>query len=192
MKKILVINGNPKKQSLCKSLAETYAHGATASGHDVDVFHLADCEFSTVLKSGYENKQPLEESLQIIKEKIEESNHVVVVSPVWWGSVPALLKGMVDRIFLPGFAFKYEKSDVLPKRLLKGRSARIILTMDTPIWYYKLFYGSPATKMMKKTVFEFCGFSQVKVTEFGSVLKSNENQRIKWLEKVKQQGVMAI
>ncbi|MDX1302773.1 NAD(P)H-dependent oxidoreductase [Photobacterium sp.] len=192
MKRILVLNGNPKEQSLCRALAESYAQGARDAGCHLDVIHLSDYKFDPVLKSGYESKQSLEDSLQNIKEKIQQSDHVVIVYPVWWGSVPAGLKGMLDRIFLPGFAFKYEKGDLLPQRLLKGRTARIIVTMDTPIWYYKLIYGAPATKMMKKTVLEFCGFNPVKVTEFGAVLNSSESQRQKWLAKVNKQGAMAI
>ena len=191
MKRMLVINGNPKKNSLCRALAESYAAGAQKSGCQVDVEHVADFEFDPILKSGYESTQTLEDSLADLKNKIEKAEHVVIVYPVWWGSVPAGLKGILDRVLLPGFAFKYEKGDVLPKRLLKGRTARIILTMDTPVWYYKLVYGAPATKMMKKTVLEFCGFSPVKVTQFGSVLKSSEKQRQKWVAKVNRQGALA-
>ena len=192
MKRLLVINGNPKEKSLCKALSESYAAGASSSGFHVDLIHLGDASFDPILKSGYESKQELESSLKEIKEKILASDHIVLVYPIWWGSVPAVLKGVLDRIFLPGFAFKYDKGDFLPKRLLKGRTARIIVTMDTPIWYYKLIYGSPATKMMKKTVLEFCGISPVKVTEFGAVLKSSENKRQKWIAKVNKQGILAI
>ncbi|MCG8669329.1 MAG: NAD(P)H-dependent oxidoreductase [Pseudomonadales bacterium] len=191
MKRLLVINGNPKEESLCKALSESYVAGAKGSGFHVDLIHLGDSHFDPILKSGYESKQVLEDSLAEIKERILAADHIVIVYPVWWGSVPAGLKGVLDRVFLPGFAFKYEKGDLLPKRLLKGRTARIIITMDTPIWYYKLIYGSPATKMMKKTVLEFCGFSPVKVTEFGAVLKSSESQRQKWIAKVNKQGSLA-
>ncbi len=188
MKRILVLNGNPKETSLCRALAESYAEGATRSGGQVDVVHLSDFEFDPILKSGYDSNQLLENPLVELKDKIASAEHVVIVYPVWWGSVPAALKGVLDRIFLPGFAFKYEKGDVFPKRLLKGKTARIIATMDTPVWYYKFIYGSPATKMMKKTVLEFCGFSPVKVTQFGSVLKSTEEQRKKWVAKVNKQA----
>lgn len=192
MKRLLVINGNPKEQSLCKALSESYVAGVKKSGFHVDLINLGDSSFDPILKSGYESNQNLEDSLEEIKVKIQNSEHVVFVFPVWWGSVPAVLKGALDRIFLPGFAFKYKKGDLLPKRLLKGRTARIIVTMDTPVWYYKLIYGSPATKMMKKTVLEFCGFSPVKVTEFGAVLKSGDDKRKKWIAKVNRYGVLAV
>ena len=188
MKRILVVNGNPKERSLCRSLAETYVEAASNSGYDVHVFHISDSDFNPVLNAGYESRLQLEDSLCTFKQELEQADHVVMVYPVWWGSVPAGLKGLLDRVFLPGFAFKYEKDDLFPKRLLKGRSARLIITMDTPVWYYKLVYGSPATKMMKRTVLEFCGFSPVKVTEFGSVIKSSEHRRRKWITQVEKLG----
>lgn len=191
MKNILIINGSPKVKSLCRDLAESYAKGVTETANNVDVIHLSDIQFNLNLNVGYENELPVEDSLQNIKDKIKKSDHLVIVSPVWWGSVPALLKGMLDRVLMPGFAFKYEKGDMFPKQLLKGRTARVILTMDTPVWYYRLVYGAPATKMLKRTVLEFCGFKPVKVTEFGNVIKSNERLRKKWIAKVNQLGKKA-
>lgn len=119
-----------------------------------------------------------------LQKKISKADHVVIVTPVWWGSVPAILKGLFDRVLLPGFAFRYEKNDVMPKQLLKGKSARVIITMDTPPWYYSLVYGSPVTKMLKRTVLEFCGFGPVKVSTFGSVLKSTQQKRERFAKKV--------
>jgi len=183
-KKILIINGNPKDKSLCHGLAESYAEGAMASGHDVDVVHLSQLDFEVVLKNGYDEIQELEPDIDMLKQKITDAQHLVFVYPVWWGSVPALLKGMLDRIFLPGFAFSYQDGNPFPKQLLKGRTARLIVTMDTPPWYFKLVYGAPAHKMMRRTVLEFCGVKPVKLTEFGPVLHANEGKRSQWIEKV--------
>lgn len=187
-KKILIINGNPKDSSLCHGMAESYAEGAKASGYDVDVVHLSQLDFEVVLKNGYDKIQELEPDLAMLKQKITDTQHLVFVYPVWWGSVPALLKGVLDRIFLPGFAFSYQDGNPFPKQLLKGRTARLIVTMDTPPWYFKLAYGAPAHKMMRKTVLEFCGVKPVKLTEFGSVNNSKEKHRIKWIEKVRGLG----
>lgn len=126
-----------------------------------------------------------------LRQKIKDATHLVVVFPVWWGSVPAGLKGILDRVFLPGFAFKYEKGDLLPKQLLKGRSARVIITMDTPLWYYRWVYGAPATKMMKKTVLGFCGFKPVKVSMLGSVINSKQAQRKAFIDHIFDLGVKA-
>lgn len=192
MKNILVLNGNPKVGSFSQALAESYVSGAVHSGNSVSLVNIYDLEFDPILKGGYESEQVTEESLENLKQKITEASHVVVVFPVWWGSTPAALKGVLDRVFLPGFAFKYEKDDVLPKRLLKGRTARLIVTMDTPIWYDTLVYGAPATKMMKNAVLGFCGFKPVKVTKFGSMIKSKEEDRKKFVERVYDLGIGAV
>lgn len=105
-----------------------------------------------------------------------------------WGSVPALLKGALDRVFLPNFAFKYQQGSPFPKQLLIGKTARLIVTMDTPPWYYRLIFGAPSHKMMKRTVLEFCGVKPVKITEFGPVISSNEKSRLKWLDAARALG----
>ncbi len=191
MKKILIINGNSKENSFCHQLAESYAKGARDSGYEVKLVHLSKLDFDPVTRSGYDVIQELEPDLDNLKNELSAANHLVFVYPVWWGSVPALLKGALDRILLPGFAFKYDKGDTLPKQLLKGRSARLIVTMDTPTWYFKWIYGAPAHKMMKRTVLEFCGIKPVKLTEFGALIKSNEGQRKKWLNQAFKLGLNA-
>lgn len=191
MKRILVVNGNSKDSSLCHSLTDAYAQGAIESGHEVDVIHLSSMEFQSVSRSGYENPQDLEPDLIDLQNKIREASHLVFVYPVWWGSTPALMKGALERVLLPSFAFKYEKGSLFQKKLLKGKSARLIVTMDTPPWYYKLVYGAPSHKMMKRTVLEFCGIKPVKLTEFGSVINSQEKDRLKWLEKARELGAKA-
>lgn len=191
MKNILVINGNSKDDSFCHGIANSYAQGASESGFDVDVIHLSTLEFQPVFRAGYDGIQSLEPDLLVLQNKVREASHLVFVYPIWWGTVPALMKGALDRILLPDFAFKYHKGSSYPEPLLKGKTARLITTMDTPPWYYKLVYGAPAHKMMKRTVLGFCGIKPVKTTDFGPLLNSKETSRHKWLNKVKELGVKA-
>ncbi len=188
MKNILIINGNSKADSLCHALAKQYHDAATQAGYASELVHLSALDFDPVLRAGYDYKQALEPDLNNLKEAITRADHLVFVYPVWWGTIPALLKGVFDRLFLPGYAFKYEKGSPFPKGLLKGRSARLLVTMDTPPWYYKLFYGAPAHKMMKRTVLEFCGIKPVKISEFGPVIHSTPKQRKQWLKQAAQLG----
>jgi len=188
MKRILVINGNSKSTSLCHSLTESYAQGARDSGYPVDVIHLSELQFQAIAREGYGNLESLEPDLQNLQRKILAASHIVFVYPIWWGTVPALLKGALDRILLPNFAFKYRKGNPFPKKLLTGKSARLLVTMDTPPWYYKLVYGAPGHKMMKRTVLGFCGINPVKVTEFGPVIDAKENRFEKWLAKARLLG----
>jgi putative NADPH-quinone reductase len=191
MKRILIINGNSKDHSLCHSLAEAYAQGARQSKHQVKLIHLSKLSFDAIFRSGYGQVQPLEPDLMQLQQDIREADHLVFVYPTWWGTVPALLKGALDRVLLPGFAFKYRKGNPFPEKLLKGKTARLIVTMDSPPWYYRLAYGAPGTKMMKRTVLEFCGIKPVKVTAFGPVLNSKETIRLKWLAKTENLGLQA-
>jgi putative NADPH-quinone reductase len=134
-KNILVINANPKPTSLCKSLSETYKKAAEDK-NQVRVIHLHDLDFQIDLKEGYDQQLPLEQDLRLFQQQIAWSQHLVIISPVWWGSIPGKFKGLIDRTFLSGFAFKYEKGKTIPKKLLKGRTSEMIFTLDTPpLWY---------------------------------------------------------
>jgi putative NADPH-quinone reductase len=188
MKRILVINGHPDKESLCTALADKYKIGADESGADCNLINLTDLDFSPVLSYGYRKRTDLEPDLQNIRELISNANHLVFVYPNWWGTYPALLKGFIDRVFLPGFAFEYQEKSPFPKKLLKGKTARLIVTTDTPNWYYSLVYRKPGHNSMKKSVLGFCGIKPVKISSFGPVKISTDIQRNKWLKKVEKLG----
>lgn len=190
-KRILIINGNPKPASLSQALAERYAQAAEQAGHSVQIIHLHDLQFLLSLEQGYQGKQALEPDLLRLQQAILAAEHLVWVYPVWWGSVPALLKGALDRILLPGFAFKYHPGKTIPEKLLKGRTARLLVCMDTPPWYFRWFQGAPAHRMMRQTVLEFCGIKPVRISEFGPVLQSSATQRAGWLEQVARLGAAA-
>ena len=123
-----------------------------------------------------------------IQKDILAADHLVLVYPNWWGTYPALLKGFIDRVFLPNFAFKYSADSPLPAKLLKGKTARLIVTMDTPKWYYCLIYKSPGHNSMKKGILEFCGVSPVKISAFATIISSDDKKRTKWLDEVKELG----
>ncbi len=187
-KNILIINGHPDKESLCRALAERYKTGADSSGAYCKLINLSELEFSPILKYGYRKRTDLEPDLQKMQKLILDSNHLVFVYPNWWGTYPALLKGFIDRVFLPGFAFEYNVNSKIPKKLLKGKTARLIVTTDTPSWYYSLIYGKPGHNSMKKSILGFCGVKPVKISTFGSVKNSTNDQRNKWLEKAEKLG----
>lgn len=191
MKKILIITGHPDKNSYCGALAEAYKEGASSKGNHVVLLSLSELQFNLSLVNGYSKTMELEPDLRLAQEKITWAEHIVIVHPVWWGSVPALLKGFFDRVLLPGFAFKYRKDSPLWDKLLKGRTGRIIYTSDTPIWFYTWFYIAPSVNQVKSRVLEFCGITPVKVTGIGPIRKSSQEFREKWLEKVRRIGESA-
>jgi putative NADPH-quinone reductase len=149
---------------------------------------LLDLEFSPILKYGYRKKTKLETDLINVQNDILESDHLVFVYPTWWGTQPALLKGFIDRVFLPKFAFRYRENSLLWDKLLKGKTGRLIVTMDTPKWYYNLVYKRPGHNSMKKGILGFCGIKPVKIITLSPIKSSNESKRQKWLKQIEKIG----
>ncbi|MDW6005275.1 NAD(P)H-dependent oxidoreductase [Vibrio mangrovi] len=183
MKKVLVINANPKPTSLCKSLAEQYTSVATDK-HSVEQINIGDLNFAISLDEGYDKIIALEPDLVDFQKKIQWSEHVVIISPVWWGTIPAKFKGAIDRAFLPGFSFKYADGKSIPEKLLKGRTSELIITLDTPPFWYKYVKGNAIYKQLKHSILDFSGIKNTSSTYFGPVINSNRDNRKVWLNKV--------
>ena len=187
-KKILIINGHPNSTSFNAAIVDAYRSGAMQRGAAVKIITIADLDFDPNLRYGYRKRMELEKDLVSAQESILWADHLVWVHPVWWGGLPAIMKGFIDRVFLPGFAFKYRDNSVFWDQLMKGKSAHIISTLDQPGWYYRLFFGRPSVNQLKRSVLQFCGFSPVKVSLIGIVRTADEKKRKKWLAKVENYG----
>lgn len=187
-KKVLIILGHPDQGSLCGSLAQSYKEGALEAGVEVREIFLGELDFEINLKKGYKEIQPLEPGLIAAQESIKWADHLVWVYPTWWGTYPALMKGFLDRVLLPGFAFKYRENSPWWDKYLTGRTARLIITLDAPVFYNWLMYGSANQKALKKATLQFCGIKPVRVTSFGQVKFADEEKRGKWLMKVRTLG----
>jgi putative NADPH-quinone reductase len=188
MKKILIINGHPNADSFCFGVAEAYKNGAVRAGIEVKEIIIRDLKFDPNLQFGYEQRIELEPDLLGAWEKIKWANHLVWVHPVWWGGLPAITKGFIDRLFLPGFAFRYRENSVWWDKLLTGKTGHIITTLDQPSLYYWFVYGRPSVNQLKKTVLGFCGIKPVKVTYIQPIRNSTIECRKKWLRKVEKLG----
>ncbi|PTT37128.1 NADPH:quinone reductase [Chryseobacterium sp. HMWF028] len=188
MKKIAIINGHPNKDSFNFGVAKAYRLGAMETGAEVREIILRDLNFNPNLQFGYQKRMELEPDLMKAWEIIQWADHLVWVHPVWWGGFPALMKGFIDRLFLPGMAYKYRENSVWWDKLLKGKTAHIITTLDQPGWYYHLFFGRPSVNQLRKSILEYCGVKPVKVTYIGIIRNSKDEQRAQWLRKVKELG----
>lgn len=188
-KNILIVNGHPDPKSFCLALADAYADGASGGeGVEIRRIDLSQTDFNPNLKYGYRKRTELEDELNEAQALIRWADHLVIVYPTWWGTVPAILKGFIDRVFLPGFAFKYRENSPLWDKLLTGKSARVIVTMDTPSWYNRLIYWRAGHLIMKRNILKFCGINPVRITEITPVKHSTVEQRAKWLNQVRQLG----
>lgn len=187
MKKVLIINGHPNKESYVHALAESYTNGALTTNATLETINIGELDFQSNLSYGYSKVTPLEPDLVSSIEKIKRADHIVWLFPMWWYGSPAVMKGFIDRTFLPGTAFKYNGKP-FPEKLFKGKSARIVVTADTPYWYNKWVMGNPAIKQLKKGTLEFSGVKPVKVSYFGPIKESTADSRAKWIQEVYNLG----
>ena len=188
MKKIVIINGHPNKESFNFAIAETYKNAALASGAEVKEIVITDLVFNPNLQQGYMKRTELEPDLLEAIEKIKWADHLVWVHPVWWGGLPAMTKGFIDRAFLPGIMFQYRENSVWWDKLLVGKTAHILCTLDQPGWFYKLKFGQPSVNQLKKSTLEFCGVKPVKVSFYGPIRNSKDEERAKMLKDVEKLG----
>ncbi|MEM8577297.1 MAG: NAD(P)H-dependent oxidoreductase [Pseudomonadota bacterium] len=183
-KRIFVLNGHPGETSLCRTLAEAYADGARAAGHEVRVTHLHDLDFDMDYGlGGYTNRKPLEPCLDTdVIAQMEWCEHMVTVAPMWWGGLPAKLKGLFDRALLPGRAFDTRNTNLvgMPKPLLTGRTARVIMTSDSPSWFMRLMYGNAIVRQLRGQIFGFIGFARTRVTWLSGASHPAEALVEKW------------
>lgn len=188
-KKILLINGHPDKESFCFALAAAYLKGAAASGAEVKEINIRDLQFNPNLEFGYRARTNLEPGLLEAQENILWAGHLVWVYPVWWGSYPAIMKGFIDRVLLPGFAFKKRSNSLWWDKLLKNKSALLISTLDQPAWFYWLVNRQPSNHALKKLTLKFCGINPVKTINIGPIRLSKPAYREKWLNKIEKMGL---
>lgn len=187
MKKILIIDGHPDEESLSASLAIGYQKGANKTGFETKLVKLRELDFNPNLQFGYRKRTELEPDLLETIEHIKDADHLVFVYPTWWGTFPALLKGFIDRTFLPGITY-VPSNGIKWDKLLKGKTGRIITTMDAPLWYNRFYYKSPASNAMKKATLKYCGVKKVGISEFAPIKSSTINKRKKWVVEIENLG----
>lgn len=185
---ILLINGHPNPESFCHALTEAYARGARSQTNEtVVVLHLHQLNFDLNLHHGYRQRTELGPDLERAMALLKEARHTAWIYPVWWGSMPALLKGFFDRVFLPGHFFRYHKNDPFWDKLMRGRSARVLMTAHTPSWYEWLRYGAAPRKAIKRIVLGFVGY-RVKLTQFDGMKNAQPERLQRYLQRAERLG----
>lgn len=179
-KKIFILLGNEDCNTFSGGLANNYEKGAKDAGHEVRRINICDLKFDPLLHKGYKEIQELEPDLVRVQDYIKWADHFVIFYPNWWGSMPAILKGMFDRMFLPGFAFHFRKEGILKslrwEKLLKGKSAHVCITMNYKPWVARLLFGDNSNEITRN-ILKFAGFSPVHLVRIGPVEKKNSTER---------------
>lgn len=188
--RVLLIQGHPDAllPHLCQALADAYAQGAQAAGIEVRRVEVARLDFP-LLRSQIEwETGGLPPALQAAQNDIAWAQHVVLFFPLWLGDMPALLKGFLEQVARPNFAFRSEGSNPFGHKGLSGRSARVVVTMGMPALVYRWYYRAHSVKSLERNVLGFVGMAPVHETLIGMVDKLDDTAAKKWLSKMRSLG----
>lgn len=180
----VVIDAHPRPDSLCASLARRYVIGAQRAGVAVRHLALRELGFDPHVRTHRPQDQPLEPDLQAALALLESADHLVFVYPTWWGAMPALLKGFLDRVMLPGRSFRERDGHEGYEPLWRGKTADLVTTMDTPPLVHRFVFGRPGIQALGKATLSFCGVRIARIRAFGPVNASQPAQRLEWHERV--------
>ena len=186
--RVLIVLAHPRKESLCGALAAAYKAGAADAGAQIRELILAEEDFDLNVTTPSPRQQQREEIITQAQALITWAEHIVFVYPTWWGTMPALLKGFLDRVFMPGYAFNETEHPGQYEQLLRGRSAQLLVTMDTPPWVYRWIYRQPGHNAMKRSTLGFCGIKPTRIASFGPVKDTAPATRRQWLDEARQLG----
>lgn len=188
-RELLILLGHPRgEDSLCGALAAAYAEGARAAGWRTRLIDVSRLDFDADVRLPSPRAQALEPDLELARDAIATARHIVFVYPNWWGTMPARLKGLLDRVLVPGWAFRESTGGTGFEGLLGGRTAEIITTMDTPDLVYRWLYHAPGQRAMAQATLGFCGIEVIRATRFGMVKDSTEAERGQWVESARGLG----
>tara|TARA_Y100000052_G_scaffold27583_1_gene36792 strand:- start:10684 stop:11268 length:585 start_codon:yes stop_codon:yes gene_type:complete len=186
--RIFVWVGHPAQNSLSSALANAYTRGAEIGGTEIRRMNLDEMSFDPDLTNGYKQRKELEPCLEEWRENILWAEHLAWFYPQWWGGMPAKMKGVLDRAYLPGFAMNYHEDDPWWDKLLQGRSADVFITADAPDFFDRLAYGRPAQNQVVNLVLKFAGVKPVKCHQFGSAKSAKPEKISRWIARAEKRG----
>ncbi len=187
--RIVIIQGHPDPAGghLGHALADSYAAGAIHAGHDLRRIEVAQLSFPWLHRAQDWQEEPVPESLRAAQEAIRWADHVVIFFPLWLGTLPAILKAFLEQVLRPGFAFVHTGAR-FPQKGLGGKSARVVVTMGMPAFWYRWFFRAHGVRGLERSILGFCGIKPVRETFIGLVEAKDNRARTKWLEKMSQLG----
>ncbi|WP_417492803.1 NAD(P)H-dependent oxidoreductase [Maricaulis sp.] len=193
-KNVCVINGHPDPAQghFVEALADAYAHGAGEGDHTVSRIDVArlPVEF---LRNQAQFEQPPGEAIIAERAKIAAADHVVMIYPLWMGSMPAIDKAFLEQVGRGDFLIDTSGGDgkALVRRM-KGKSVRLIVTMGMPGLLYKVVFGAHSVKAVERNIFRMVGFNPVRHLILGLVEAVGDKGRTRMLERVTALGRKAI
>jgi putative NADPH-quinone reductase len=189
-RRITVINGHPdpQRKHFAHALADAYAQGAESAGHEVKVIEVAKLDFPLLRSQEDYTRGAPPDAIRQAQERIGWAEHLVIIYPLWLGSMPALLKGFLEQVFRPGFATSAPDAGGMPRGLLTGRSARIVVTMGMPAFFYRWYFRAHSLKALKRNILRLCGIGPIRESLIGAVAEGDNAKREAWLAKIRALG----
>lgn len=187
-RRIAIVQGHPDPAGghLLHAMADAYAEGAGAAGHAVRRIAVATLEFPLLRTQAEFEAGALPPALEQARDDMRWAEHWVVLFPLWHGAMPALLKGFLEHIFRPGFAMEYRERG-FPRRLLTGRSARIVVTMGMPVLVYRWYFGAYGVRSFERSMLRFAGIKPIRESLYGLTF-SDDKKRARWIEDMRRCG----
>ncbi len=188
MTRVCIVQGHPTRGGgrFCHALADAYAEGAASAGHEVERIAVAEIDFPLLRSKQDWDAGPAPPAIAAAQDKIHRAEHLVIIHPLWIGTVPALLKGFLEQVFRPGFAMGASAKGGWTK-LLAGRSARIVVTMGMPAPIYRWYFGAHGLKSLKQNL-ALVGIAPSRHTLIGTIEGMSDHKRRDWLERLRSLG----
>jgi putative NADPH-quinone reductase len=188
MSRVAIIQGHPDPAGghYGHRLADAYAEGAAAAGHELKRIEVARLDFPLLrTKAEFEQVAPVSD-IRDAQDAVLWADHLVLLYPLWLGTMPALLKAFLEQALRPGFAF--DESSRMPRKLLKGRSARIVVTMGMPAFVYRWYFGAHGLRSLERNILGFCGIRPIRASLIGMVEAGGPARHAKWLDRMNALG----
>lgn len=187
--RIVLIQGHPDADAshFCHALADAYAQGAVEAGHELRRIEIARLDFPMLRSPADWQDGELPAALVEAQEAIAWAEHLLLVFPLWLGDMPALLKGFLEQVLRPGFAFDKQAGNPFAKAL-KGRSARLVVTMGMPASLYRFYFRAHSLKSLERNILGFVGIAPIDETLIGGVGSMDEKARKRRLSKLRRLG----
>lgn len=188
-KKVVVIQGHPdpRGRHFGHALADAYAEAASAAGHEVRRVEVAKMDFPILRNPEEWNDQSAPPALREAQAAIAWADHLVLFFPLWLGTMPALLKAFLEQVLRPGFALIYS-GHRFPQKGLENKSARVVVTMGMPAFWYRWFFRAHGVKGLERSILAFCGISPIKESFVGLVESKDGSGRARWLARLATLG----
>ncbi len=189
-RRIAIIQGHPDPEGghYCHAVADAYRKGAVSAGHEVTMIVPAHLDVPLLSSKADWEHAEAPHFVEAVQQSIWHAEHLVIIYPLWLGTMPALLKAFLEQVLRPGFAFEKGRPGKLWKKRLSGRSARVIVTMGMPAFFFRWFYFAHGLRSLERNILSFCGFGPVRDCIIGMVEDPSDRRRRDWLKKIERLG----